>query len=109
MAIPARPYTVPELAEHWQCSRAFIYKLVNEGALPIVPIPKFGKRRTVRIPRHVIETLDRGEPWPPAPEQPATEQAAQVQAERPQTRQDEREALRQFRMQQAIKRHFGKR
>lgn len=31
--LPAPPYTVPALADRWQCSKDFVYSLIRNGEL----------------------------------------------------------------------------
>ena len=59
MSKPARPYTVPELAEHWQCSEQHVYNLIGRGEVPAIRLG-----RLVRVPRAFVEARDRGESWP---------------------------------------------
>ncbi len=59
MTKPARPYTVPDLAKHWQCSEQHVYNLIGRGEVPSIRLG-----RLVRVPRAFVEARDRGESWP---------------------------------------------
>ncbi|MGI9449355.1 MAG: excisionase family DNA-binding protein [Geminicoccaceae bacterium] len=58
MAEPAKPFTVGALAEHWDCSRSHVYNLIQRGEVRCIKVG-----RLVRIPRHVVAAIDRGEEW----------------------------------------------
>jgi len=56
-----KPYTVPEVAERWQCSREFVYEQIRRGRLQAFRLGK----KLIRIPP---EEVDRWESAQAAPE-----------------------------------------
>lgn len=50
--------TVQEVADHFNVSTRTVYRLIEDGTLDAVPIPR-GKRTTYRVKRASVEELER--------------------------------------------------
>lgn len=54
MAEPAKPYTLPQLADRWQCSRQHLFYLVKRGK-----IRAFTLGRLYRVSQDEVERIER--------------------------------------------------